>query len=101
MALAQETWDTESQGTKQYYFLQESIAKKAYDEKVAAAQDYEARQEEAVRGTASEGGEPVSFNGERERTEAERMEVDNAEGAGNSERDSSGGGAAGFTSING
>ena len=96
MELARETWETESEGVKQFYLLQESKAKENYDTQVAAAQDYELQQQEARGGAPEE--RAVSFD--RERVEAERMEVDNAERAGEAGR-ASPGGAGGFTSING
>ena len=98
MDLARETWDTESEGVKQFYLLQESKAKENYETQVAAAQNYEMQQQEA-RGGVPE-GRAISFDREREKAEAERMEVDDAERVGETGRGSAGG-AGGFTSING
>ena len=98
MDLARETWDTESEGVKQLYLLQESKAKETYETHVAAAQSYEMQQQEARSGAPEE--RAVSFERERERPEAERMEVDNAERAEEVDRGSAVG-AGGFTSING
>ena len=82
--LAKEQWENESEGTRQFFKLQESKAKEQYAQQVAAGEDYEAQ-----------GG--MSFERERERAEAERMDVDKAENAGESQPAAGGG----FTSING
>ena len=95
MQLAHETWDTESEGVKQYYLLQESKAKESHEAKIAAAREYEAQQQVA----ASE-ERATSFEREREGAEAERMEVDDAEKTAEAGRVSATG-AGGFTSING
>lgn len=113
MQLAHETWDTESEGVKQYYLLQESKAKESHEAKVAAAQEYETQQQqqqqqEAVRGGATAKDKAVpSEEREREQAESERMVVDD-EGektteakTGDRASSAAAAGAGGFTSING
>lgn len=115
MQLAHETWDTESEGVKQYYLLQESKAKESHDAKVAAAREYEAQHpQEAMRGGATSEDRATSSEQDRERggevekhverVETERMQVDEAEKAAEAEAEAGGPsttGAGGFTSING